>query len=79
MATETVGDMHIKLYEEWGVVMPVGEHPDIGMGGHISGGLLDFYAGNLACAWIICMHWKYFGLIKMVKLKKPSLRLSPMT
>ncbi len=37
-AGNTVGEMHEKLFTEWGIVMPVGEEPKIGMGGHIAGG-----------------------------------------
>jgi FAD binding domain/Berberine and berberine like len=42
MAGETVGEMHKRLSREWGIVLPVGEHPDIGMGGHIAGGAFGF-------------------------------------
>ena len=38
MAGETVGEMLQKLYNGWGAVLPVGEHPGIGIGGHIPGG-----------------------------------------
>jgi aclacinomycin oxidase len=42
MAGETTGEMLRKLYEQWRIVLPVGEHPDIGMGGHIAGGAFGF-------------------------------------
>lgn len=42
MAGETVGEMQKKLYEQWKIVLPVGEYPDIGMGGHIAGGAFGF-------------------------------------
>jgi hypothetical protein len=41
-AGNTVGEMHVKLFNEWGIVMPVGEEPNIGMGGHIAGGAFGF-------------------------------------
>jgi FAD binding domain/Berberine and berberine like len=41
-AGNTVGEMHDKLFTEWGIVMPVGEEPNIGMGGHIAGGAFGF-------------------------------------
>jgi hypothetical protein len=41
-AGNTVGEMHEKLFAEWGIVMPVGEWPGIGMGGHIAGGAFGF-------------------------------------
>ena len=36
----TVGETFRALFETWGVVIPLGEHPDIGMGGHVAGGAL---------------------------------------
>jgi hypothetical protein len=41
-AGNTVGEMHQELFNRWGVVMPVGEEPNIGMGGHIAGGAFGF-------------------------------------
>jgi hypothetical protein len=41
-AGNTVGEMHEKLFNEWGIVMPVGEWHGIGMGGHIAGGAFGF-------------------------------------
>jgi len=38
----TVGEMYRQLYLNWGVVVPAGEHPDIGMGGHVVGGAFGF-------------------------------------
>ena len=35
MAGVTLGEMHEKLYNDWGIVLPTGEHPAIGIGGHI--------------------------------------------
>lgn len=43
MAGNTLGEVHEKLYNEWGVFLPSGEHPDIGMGGHIPGGAFGFF------------------------------------
>src|ERR1700709_643327 len=34
----TVGETFRALFDAWGVVIPLGEHPDIGMGGHVPGG-----------------------------------------
>jgi hypothetical protein len=42
MAGVTVGELHEKLYNDWKVVLPTGEHPDIGIGGHIPGGAFGF-------------------------------------
>jgi len=42
MAGVTLGEMHKKLYTDWGMVLPSGEHPDIGIGGHIQGGAFGF-------------------------------------
>ncbi|HTI89068.1 MAG TPA: FAD-binding oxidoreductase [Puia sp.] len=38
----TVGEMYRKLFLSWGVVLPAGEHPDIGIGGHVLGGAFGF-------------------------------------
>jgi hypothetical protein len=37
-AGATVGETFRALYEAWGVVVPLGEYPEIGMGGHVVGG-----------------------------------------
>jgi aclacinomycin oxidase len=42
MAGTTVGEFTEALYERWQVVVPLGEHPNIGMGGHIAGGAFGF-------------------------------------
>jgi hypothetical protein len=42
MAGVTLGEMHEKLYNDWGVLLPTGEHPAIGIGGHIQGGAFGF-------------------------------------
>ncbi|MEP6596556.1 MAG: FAD-binding protein [Ginsengibacter sp.] len=42
MAGVTLGEIHEKLYNDWGVVLPTGEHPAIGIGGHIQGGAFGF-------------------------------------
>ena len=42
MAGVTLGEMHEKLYNQWGILLPVGEHPAIGIGGHIQGGAFGF-------------------------------------
>ncbi|MDO6432702.1 FAD-binding oxidoreductase [Flavitalea sp. BT771] len=41
-AGATVGEMYRRLFLGWGVVLPAGEHPDIGVGGHILGGAFGF-------------------------------------
>src|SRR5258707_3989461 len=37
-AGATVGEAFRALFEGWGVVVPLGEYPGIGMGGHVAGG-----------------------------------------
>lgn len=41
-AGATVGEMYRRLFLGWGVTLPAGESPDIGVGGHILGGAFGF-------------------------------------
>lgn len=41
-AGATVGETYRQLFLGWGVVLPAGEHPGIGMGGHVLGGAFGF-------------------------------------
>jgi FAD/FMN-containing dehydrogenase len=41
-AGATVGEMYRRLFLGWGVVLPAGQHPNIGVGGHILGGAFGF-------------------------------------
>lgn len=38
----TVGELYRRLFLGWGVVLPAGEHPGIGVGGHVLGGAFGF-------------------------------------
>jgi aclacinomycin oxidase len=49
-AGATVGETFRALYERWGVVVPLGEHPGIGMGGHVAGGAFGFLCRQLGLA-----------------------------
>lgn len=49
-AGATVGEAFRALNENWGVVVPFGEHPDIGMGGHVVGGAFGFLCRELGLA-----------------------------
>jgi aclacinomycin oxidase len=46
----TVGETFRGLFEHWGVVVPLGEHPAIGMGGHVVGGAFGFLCRQLGLA-----------------------------
>lgn len=46
----TVGETFRTLFEEWGVVIPLGEYPEIGMGGHVAGGAFGFLCRDLGLA-----------------------------
>jgi aclacinomycin oxidase len=46
----TVGETFRALFERWGAVVPLGEHPDIGMGGHVAGGAFGFLCRQLGLA-----------------------------
>lgn len=46
----TVGETFRALFENWGVVVPLGEYPGIGMGGHVCGGAFGFLCRQLGLA-----------------------------
>jgi len=46
-AGATVGETFRALFESWGVVIPLGEYPEIGMGGHVVGGAFGFLCRQL--------------------------------
>ncbi|MBO9729660.1 MAG: FAD-binding oxidoreductase [Chitinophaga sp.] len=41
-AGATLGEINRKLFLNWGAVLPSGEHPNIGVGGHVLGGAFGF-------------------------------------
>lgn len=49
-AGATVGETLRTLFETWGVVIPLGEYPEIGMGGHVAGGAFGFLCRQLGLA-----------------------------
>ena len=49
-AGATVGETFRALAEKWNVVVPLGEYPDIGMGGHVVGGAFGFLCRELGLA-----------------------------
>jgi aclacinomycin oxidase len=49
-AGATVGETFRALFERWGVVIPLGEYPEIGMGGHVAGGAFGFLCRQLGLA-----------------------------
>jgi hypothetical protein len=49
-AGATVGETFQALFENWGVVVPLGEYPGIGMGGHVAGGVFGFLCRELGLA-----------------------------
>ena len=46
----TVGETFRALFESWGTVIPLGEYPRIGMGGHVAGGAFGFLCRQLGLA-----------------------------
>lgn len=46
----TVGETFRALHENWGTVIPLGEHPAIGIGGHVVGGAFGFLCRELGLA-----------------------------
>src|SRR6266550_1184714 len=49
-AGATVGETFRALFEAWGVMIPLGEYPAIGMGGHVVGGAFGFLCRQLGLA-----------------------------
>jgi aclacinomycin oxidase len=49
-AGATVGETFRALFDSWGVVIPLGEYPGIGMGGHVAGGAFGFLCRQLGLA-----------------------------
>ncbi|HEX3551622.1 MAG TPA: FAD-binding oxidoreductase [Thermoanaerobaculia bacterium] len=49
-AGATVGETFRALFEAWGTVIPLGEYPEIGMGGHVVGGAFGFLCRQLGLA-----------------------------
>lgn len=49
-AGATVGETYRALFDAWGVVLPLGESPHIGMGGHVVGGAFGFLCRQLGLA-----------------------------
>src|SRR5712671_1147049 len=49
-AGATVGETFQALLDKWGVVLPLGEYPAIGMGGHVAGGAFGFLCRQLGLA-----------------------------
>jgi aclacinomycin oxidase len=49
-AGATVGETCRALAESWGVVVPLGEYPGIGTGGHVAGGAFGFLCRQLGLA-----------------------------
>ncbi len=49
-AGATVGETHRALFDNWRVVIPLGEYQNIGMGGHVSGGAFGFLCRVLGLA-----------------------------
>jgi FAD/FMN-containing dehydrogenase len=46
----TVGETFRALFDNWGTVVPLGEYPRIGMGGHVVGGAFGFLCRQLGLA-----------------------------
>ena len=49
-AGATVGETFRALFEQWGTVVPLGEYPGVGMGGHVVGGAFGFLCRQLGLA-----------------------------
>jgi hypothetical protein len=49
-AGATVGETCRALFETWGAMLPLGEYPGVGIGGHVAGGAFGFLCRQLGLA-----------------------------
>ncbi len=49
-AGATVGETFKALHDRWGIVVPLGQYPGIGIGGHVAGGAFGFLCRQLGLA-----------------------------
>ena len=49
-AGNTVGETFRALFDNWGTVIPLGEYPGVGIGGHVLGGAFGFLCRELGLA-----------------------------
>jgi len=49
-AGATVGETFKTLFENWGTLIPLGEYPGIGIGGHVAGGAFGFFCRRFGLA-----------------------------
>lgn len=49
-AGATVGETFAALFKNWGTLIPLGEYPGIGMGGHVAGGAFGFLCRQFGLA-----------------------------
>jgi FAD/FMN-containing dehydrogenase len=49
-AGATVGETFRALFDSWGTVIPLGEYPGVGIGGHVAGGAFGFLCRQLGLA-----------------------------
>jgi len=78
MKMDTRLKMYETLYNEWGTVLPCGEHPAVGIGGHIQGGAFGFLcrqhglgADYLYAVEVLCVN-KNRQVEKVIATREPS-------
>jgi FAD/FMN-containing dehydrogenase len=63
-AGATVGDVYRTLLLGWGVVLPAGESPNIGVGVHVLGGAFGFLCREHGLAVTICMPSRWWSSMR---------------
>jgi hypothetical protein len=77
-AGTTLGEMYETLNNQWGTVLPCGEHPAVGIGGHIQGGAFGFLcrqhglgADYLYAVEVLCVN-RHRQVEKLIASSEPS-------
>lgn len=63
-AGTTLGEMHRRLFMGWGVVLPVGQSPDIGIGGHALGSAFGWIHRKHGLAGTISTRWRSWSSMR---------------
>jgi FAD/FMN-containing dehydrogenase len=68
----TLGEAYRKLFLGWGVLIPAGESPDIGVGGHVLGGAFGFLCRQHGLAVDHLFAVEVFSRLELWRGRQPS-------